>query len=203
MDFSLPRPTRPRSWCSWDNPYRSAFSMSIITALGTSTPTSTTVVATSTCRVPSEKAAMTCSFSEDFMRPWSMPTPVALQRPAAYLVPVCFHRCHVTVVVFHQRANQIRLPPGVQVLADERKRPGTLVAADEERIDLLASGGELIQDRQIQVAVNHQRQRAGMGVALITSRWGWSPFCARAARWATPKRCCSSVTTSPSRWNLT
>ena len=130
---------------------------------------------------------MTCSFSEDFMRPWSMPTPVALQRPAAYLVPVCFHRCHVTVVVFHQRANQIRLPPGVQVLADERKRPGTLVAADEERIDLLASGGELIQDRQIQVAVNHQRQRAGDGRGAHHQQVGMVAFLCQGRPLGDPK----------------
>ncbi len=36
----------------------------------------------------------------------------------------------------------------------------------------------------------------GMGVADITSVW--VAFSARAARWLTPNRCCSSVTTSPS-----
>ena len=43
-----PRPTRPRSWCSWEMPKRSAFSISITVAFGTSMPTSITVVATST-----------------------------------------------------------------------------------------------------------------------------------------------------------
>ena len=41
-----------------------------------------------------------------------------------------------------------------------------------------------------------------MGVADITSTWGrsFSPLlAARAARWSTPNRCCSSVMTSPSR----
>ena len=33
-----PRPTRPRSWCSWEIPKRSAFSISITVALGTSMP---------------------------------------------------------------------------------------------------------------------------------------------------------------------
>ena len=39
----------------------------------------------------------------------------------------------------------------------------------------------------------------GMGVADMTSRWGRTapPFSARAERWATPKRCCSSAMTSP------
>src|SRR5208282_2603814 len=41
-----PRPTRPRSWCNWASPNRSACSMIMIVASGTSTPTSMTVVAT-------------------------------------------------------------------------------------------------------------------------------------------------------------
>jgi hypothetical protein len=47
LDAALPRPTRPRSWCSCAKPSRSAFSMIISEAFGTSTPTSITVVATS------------------------------------------------------------------------------------------------------------------------------------------------------------
>ena len=45
-------------------------------ALGTSTPTSITVVATSTWIPPEEKSAITFSFSALFMRPWSSPTRV-------------------------------------------------------------------------------------------------------------------------------
>lgn len=37
-----------------------------------------------------------------------------------------------------------------------------------------------------------------MGVADSTSIWGSSAFWDRAARWFTPNRCCSSVTTRPS-----
>ena len=48
MDFSPPRPTRPRSWCNWLRPKRSACSITISEALGTSTPTSITVVLTNT-----------------------------------------------------------------------------------------------------------------------------------------------------------
>ena len=35
-----PRPTRPRNWCNWARPKRSACSMTMIVASGTSTPTS-------------------------------------------------------------------------------------------------------------------------------------------------------------------
>ena len=39
-----PRPTRPRSWWSWEMPNRSASSSTMMVALATSTPTSMTVV---------------------------------------------------------------------------------------------------------------------------------------------------------------
>ena len=51
-DCSAPRPTRPRSWCSWARPKRSASWTIMIVAFGTSTPTSITVVATSTSSSP-------------------------------------------------------------------------------------------------------------------------------------------------------
>ena len=49
---------RPRSWCSWEIPKRSAFSTTMTVALGTSIPTSITVVATSTCAFPEANAAI-------------------------------------------------------------------------------------------------------------------------------------------------
>ena len=41
----------------------------------------------------------------------------------------------------------------------------------------------------------------GIGVAVITSTSGASPLVDSASRWCTPKRCCSSTTTRPSRRN--
>ena len=74
LDARLPRPTRPRSWCSCDRPRRSAFSMIISEALGTSTPTSMTVVATSRCSSPRLKASIVACFSPGFIRPCTKPT---------------------------------------------------------------------------------------------------------------------------------
>ncbi|MNE82205.1 hypothetical protein D3C81_1674450 [compost metagenome] len=48
--------------------------MIIRLALGTSTPTSITVVATSSCRLPCLNSAITAAFSAGFMRPWIRPT---------------------------------------------------------------------------------------------------------------------------------
>ena len=52
---AAPRPTRPRSWCNCDRPKRSACSITISDAFGTSTPTSITVVATSTSISPRDE----------------------------------------------------------------------------------------------------------------------------------------------------
>ena len=43
----------------------------------------------------------------------------------------------------------------------------------------------------------------GIGVAVITSMSGAAPLAESARRWCTPKRCCSSTTTRPRRWNST
>ncbi|EQD18080.1 ATP-dependent DNA helicase RecG domain protein [Neisseria meningitidis NM1476] len=52
---------------------RSACSMTIRAALGTSTPTSMTVVATKTFSPPEENRAITSAFSAAFMRPCTSP----------------------------------------------------------------------------------------------------------------------------------
>ena len=69
-----PRPTRPRSWWSWETPNRSASRITITVALGTSTPTSITVVATSTSISPAAKACIVRSFSSGGIRPCSIST---------------------------------------------------------------------------------------------------------------------------------
>ena len=83
MPGALPRPTRPRSWCSWDMPNRSASMITIMVALGTSTPTSMTVVATSTSSSPAANAVITSSFSPGGSRPCRIAEPQARQRAVA------------------------------------------------------------------------------------------------------------------------
>ena len=73
-DCSAPRPTRPRNWCSWANPNRSAFSIIITEALGTFTPTSMTVVATMICASPETNRCIWASFSAAFILPCTIHT---------------------------------------------------------------------------------------------------------------------------------
>ena len=71
-DWSAPRPTRPRSWCNWANPKRWASRITITEALGTFTPTSITVVATSIWVSLRTKRCISSSLSFGFIRPWTL-----------------------------------------------------------------------------------------------------------------------------------
>ncbi len=78
-----PRPTRPRSWCSWDTPNRSASITTMTVAFGTSTPTSMTVVATSTSSSPAANRRITASLSSGVIRPCSTSTRRPDRAPSA------------------------------------------------------------------------------------------------------------------------
>ena len=80
-----PRPMRPRSWWSCETPNRSASMTAMTVAFGTSTPTSMTVVATSTSISPAAKRRITSSFSSRGSRPCSDVEAQPGQRPLAQL----------------------------------------------------------------------------------------------------------------------
>src|SRR5690349_6013915 len=63
------RPIRPRSWWSCESPNRSALSITMSEAFGTSTPTSMTVVQTRSSTLPATKSSMTFALSTGSMRP--------------------------------------------------------------------------------------------------------------------------------------
>jgi len=78
-----PRPTRPRIWCIWAKPKRSAPVMTMTVAAGTFTPTSMTVVATRTSISPAVNAAITAVRSTAACLPWA--TPMRNPRSAPWL----------------------------------------------------------------------------------------------------------------------
>ena len=67
----MERPTRPRSWYSWDRPIRSASWIIMVLALGISSPVSIMVVDTSTSISPLMKSAMIRSSSCSLICPWA------------------------------------------------------------------------------------------------------------------------------------
>ena len=70
-------------------PNRSASSTTMTVALGTSTPTSMTVVATRTSVRPARKRAIVASFSLGVTRPWSRPTSSPASSPVRSSSHVC------------------------------------------------------------------------------------------------------------------
>ena len=98
-----------------------------------------------------------------------------------------------------------RANPGIPV---ELKRPGSgpgldaLIAgqADIAPTSRPANRTELLGAKKAGVKLRPE-SIGSYGVAVIVNRWGCSPLSSRRLRWRTPKRCCSSTTTSPSRSN--
>ncbi len=203
-DSRAPRPTRPRSWWSCERPNRSAFRMSIAVAFGTSTPTSTTVVAQRTSISPDRNACIAASFSGTAIAPCRSPTAnsgkISWRSSSASLVAasacsdsdssISGHTTYACLPsVICRRTNSYASCwrcDGIHVVLIGR-RPGGISSSTE-------------MSRSPYAVIASVR---GMGVAVITSMSGIHPFVRSAARCLTPKRCCSSTTTRPRPWNST
>ena len=175
-----PRPMRPRSWCSWLMPNRSASITSITVALGTSTPTSITVVQTSTSISAARNAAITASFSSadslPCMRPSRSPdsgpwprcsnssTTVVAGGPPVLLAVLLVGG---PVVPVDARCDDVRLPAGADLLGDALpgalQPRGLLVEEDGVGGDRLAASRQLTQRGRLQVAVDGERDGARDG----------------------------------------
>ena len=115
-----PRPTRPRSWCSWETPKRSAPSISITVAFGTSIPTSITVVATSTSVSPGGEGRHRRRLLGRVHLPVEQPDPEVAQLAAAQPLGLLPGRLAGQFLGdLDQRADDERLAPLAQPLAQE------------------------------------------------------------------------------------
>ena len=150
---------RPRSWCSCARPKRSACSITITLALGTSTPTSITVVETRMRVSPATKAAMAASLSRPGIWPCSSPTLVA--EKLAQRLEALLRRGDVERVGFlHQRADPIDLRAGIDRAPDRADDLVIALERDRPRHDRLAARRLLGEHRDVHVAEPGQRQRA-------------------------------------------
>ena len=207
-----PRPTRPRSWWSWAMPKRSASRITITVALGTSTPTSITVVATSTSSSPARNSAIACSFSADGIRPCSSPS----RRPGELAGRAAARRSPRPSATSSfsdssiERAHDVGLAAG----ARPRRAPCAHTSVLLERSPLRprrwrSACGPAAARR----APTRRGRRRRSSPRCAGSAWPSSParrarrspapFARSAARCSTPKRCCSSITTTPSDRNST
>ena len=185
-------------------------------ALGTSTPTSMTVVATSTSSLPAAKARITASFSSAGSRPCRTPIRSPCSGPsassgatsrtasgAAALVVAGGQVLAVGLGVADAGADDVGLVPGRDLLAHAGARPGRETRASPRRArratrsatGRAAAGCSVEVSRSPKTVIATVR---GIGVAVMTSTCGgWSALARRASRCSTPKRCCSSTTMRP------
>ena len=202
-----PRPTRPRSWCSCASPKRSAFSTIISVAFATSTPTSTTVVDTSTCVSPDSKRAIAAWRAAVSSRPCTRSTRALRQRRGDPLRRLA-RRAQVALLrLLDQRIDHVGLLAARDRLAaagaaPRAPRPCARAACAPAAGPAAARRARSDRDRRAASsrACAGSASRSSRACAAARRR---SPAPRSAARWRTPKRCCSSTTTSPRLRNAT
>ncbi len=111
-------PTRPRSWWSWASPKRSASWTIMIVAFGTSTPTSITVVATSTSSSRALKRPIRSRRSRGAKLSVQAPDAQAAQLGAAEPLGLLLGRARLDRLrLGDERADHERLPPLLEMAA--------------------------------------------------------------------------------------
>ena len=133
----------------------------MIVAFGTSTPTSITVVATSTSSSPALNAAMIERRSAGFSRPCRQPTrnPFSSARRSRSASSSAA-RADGRLRRLDQRADDVRLAAVREVAREPLVRLGAAVVGDPGGHDRLAVGGRRRDLGDRQVAVDRQRERA-------------------------------------------
>ena len=133
----------------------------MIVAFGTSTPTSITVVATSTSSSPSLNWRITSRRSAGLQLPVQQPDAVARELGAAQALGLGLGGAREPRLrLLDQRADDVRLPARVEMHAQPRVRRRRALGADPARHDRLAVGGRLRDLAHREVAVDRQRERA-------------------------------------------
>ena len=136
--------------------------MSITVALGTSMPTSMTVVATSTSAPPGGEREHRRLLVLGAHLAVQQRHAVVAQLAAAQALVLGRRRARLQRLgLLHQRAHDERLAPGVELLADEVVGARALgVGRRDVRLDRLAAARQLAQRGDVEVAVAQQRHRA-------------------------------------------
>ena len=131
-------------------------------AFGTSMPTSITLVATSTSASPAANAAIASCFRLVRICPWISSTRWSRNSVARQPLGLGGRRLRLQRLgLLDERADDEALAPLRDLLADPLVRAGARAGAvDGVRLDRLAPGRQLAQDRHVEVAVGGQRERA-------------------------------------------
>jgi len=159
-DFWAPRPMRPRSWWSWARPKRSACSMTMTVALGTSTPTSTTVVATRIWASFLRKRCMTSSFSSLERRPCKRPS-FSLGKTSRGEALVFFHGgFQLELRFFDDGIDDVSLMARGDFAAEKFQTPGRCCSVVMRVTIGVRAGRKLVENGNVEVAIEGQRERA-------------------------------------------
>ena len=188
-------------------------------ALGTSTPTSMTVVHTSTSISPARNAGHRGVLLVGGQPPVHEPQPQVGQLPGTQPGEQPFggrRRCRPPCLVRCRRSRRSGAPPhrpGARAATSSMMRcqaRSSHAGLSVTKITLLVIGWRPRgSSRSVEVSRSPYTVSAtvrGIGVAVITSRCGVTPAGALARNWSrcsTPNRCCSSTTTMPRLWNST
>ena len=181
--------------------------MTITVASGTSTPTSMTVVATSTCTSPVRNRPIASSRAAGGIWPWIRPTRSSASSPAASrsYSSVADFASTLTESLTSGQTTKARCP----IATSERTRPTRGAAPSGPGSHSVVTGSRpggssssVVRSRSPKITIAAVR---GIGVAVMTRRSGSpaAPLARRPARCSTPKRCCSSITTMPREANST
>ena len=189
-------------------PKRSASRTTITVAFGTSTPTSITVVATSTSSSPAAEAPIAASFSADGMRPCSSPSASRRARRLEPVVGLLGRRDLELLGLLDERAHDVGLAPGGDLLAHLGPHSSVLLlgspCAHTVTIGVRPAAARRGRTRR---GRRRRSSRRCAGSASPSSRARRArrrpPLSRSAARCSTPKRCCSSMTTTPSERKAT
>ena len=143
-------------------PNRSASRMTITVALGTSTPTSMTVVATSTSRRPLAELVHGRLLVGRAEAPVQQPEAQALELAGGQLGEGVLGRADLELVgLLDQRGHDVRLAPGGHLAAHRGPHLGLVVlGAGPGGDDRLAPGGPRADHRDVEVAVDRHGRRA-------------------------------------------
>ena len=216
-----PRPIRPRSWCSWEMPNRSASSTIIAVAFGDvdadldhrgrdqdvdpSPAANRRITSSLTSAAAGRAAARRRSPASSPCAPASGATSstaaVATRRLSAVVVGVARRRSAGT-----RRTPGVRPSTSSRARSQTRSEPVRLVRErDDGGGDRLPPGRQLAQRRGLEVAEHRHRngardRRRGHHEHVRRRR---SPCSRSASRCSTPNRCCSSTTTRPRSKNCT
>ena len=143
----------------------------MIVAFGTSTPTSITVVATSTSSSPLANASMILGARSGPQPAVQAADPEAFELRAAQALRLCLGRLRLDRLGRRdERADDECLPPVGEVAAQPRVGLASALVADPARDDGLATGGKLVDLGHREVPQTVSASVRGIGVAVMWRR---------------------------------